>query len=1064
MNPRKIATPRKITAHSALACLLCVNTAFAQQAQVDLSNWGSVTAPVYGSSESGAYAGAELFAGPNKFGSYYAGVLPNGRKVTPAGTSLQVGMNPLGLALTRDGKYAITSNDDEREGGLASLVPGAPNLGGYSISVVNTATMTIVSQVNAGAYFIGLQVTGSGPYTLFASGGPENDVKVFSITASGLVSADPVTPKIPVRPILPANQGYVSNYVPDPALNIADANGNKPPVPTGFNRTAGAQTSFPAGSSLSPDGNFLYVACNGDNSVAVIDTNTKAVVKQQPVGYFPYTVAVSPTGSKIAVSNWGVTEYKFTAPTYGADGKLVSMGTTPDNLPQGFFVPETSTTGSNPKTSSVSLLLAPSGNGAALTPTTSIYEGAHLDDMYQVGDTHPSAMAIVAKNGVEVLFVAKTNSDALGMVILNDNRKLADFDLSPLTMLQNVRPKIHGSYPNALAVSPDNTRLYVAEAGLNSVAVIDVSAPTAPKLLGRIATGWYPTSLAVSPDNTTLYVTNAKGVGEDVNPATITNTKTAAPPTGIESISTAYDSNYIFGTLQKISLATADTTSVLSNNFAINAPTDTSIVPAGGAASAKINHVFFILHENKTFDSVIGNLGTRFGNFATTSFNDKAGASYTNGQYTGVTLNTQTLASQFATAVNMFADSEESDAGHQYAMSGTATDYTEKTLLVKSGRGLLVNKNFEPEDYPEAGYLFNNAARNGVSFKEYGVEIRLAGSDTGTNTPSTIDDPASGFLGYPQLKSDNFSVTSPLQNAGDVMSETQGLGQAYFMTLPSLAIVGGNNPNGEPRIDRFYPGYNFNISDQRRAQEFIADFDGMVASNTLPQFVYIYQPNDHTGGVQASNAKAVGSSPLQQVADGDTALGMVVSHIMNSPVYYNATTGTGSAIFMTYDDAQSSIDHIHPHRSVAIVISPYAKPAYSSMRHYSTASIVKTEELLLGLPPANLGDLFATDMRDMFQPTYNGITAAQVKVTRPQYRPSPAGRRVWHFANNLDNSGPDKDSFRFGILARLSKQADDLYKAAGFFGRLSPAYRKQQAEIMTAAEKLVNAPHRDSDD
>ena len=315
------------------------------------------------------------------------------------------------------------------------------------------------------------------------------------------------------------------------------------------------------------------------------------------------------------------------------------------------------------------------------------------------------------------------------------------------------------------------------------------------------------------------------------------------------------------------------------------------------------------------------------------------------------------------------------------------------------------------------------------------------------------------------LNADNFSVTSPLKNAGDVTSETQGFGQAYFMTLPSLAIVGGNNRNGEPRIDPYYPGYNFNISDQRRAQEFIADFDGMVASNTLPQFVYIYQPNDHTGGVQAPNANTVGSSPIQQVADGDTALGMVVSHIMNSPVYYNPTTGVGSAIFMTYDDAQSSLDHIHPHRSVAIVISPYAKPAYSSLKHYSTASIVKTEELLLGLPPANLGDLFATDMRDMFQPTYNGITAQSFKVTKPQYRSSPAGRRVWRFANLLDNSGPDKDSFRFGILARLSKQADDLYMATGRFGRLSPSYRKQQAGILTAAGKLVNAPHhKDLDD
>jgi YVTN family beta-propeller protein len=1034
-----------------------------QQAPVDLTNWASITAPVYGSSETGSYSGAELFAGPNKLGSYYAGVLPNGRKVTPAGTSLQVGMNPLGLTLTPDGKYAITSNDDEREGGYTSFVPNAPNLGGYSLSVIDTTAMTVVSQINSGSFFIGLQATGTGPFTLWASGGPDNDVKIFSISATGIITADPQTPRIVIKPILPANAGYVSNYVPDPALNTADPQtGFKPPVPSNFSRTAATQTTFPAGSVLSPDRKFLYVACNGDNSVAVIDTAAKTVVAQLPAGYFPYTVAVSPTGKKVAVTNWGITEYKFANPQYNSAGNLVSMGMTQANQPMGYFVPATSTDAKNPQTSSVSLYLATSGDGSKLSGTGAIYQGARLDSMYQVGDTHPSASAIVSKNGVEILYVTKTNSDVLGMIILNDNRKLKDFDLSPISTVQNIQPKVHGSYPNALAVSPDNTRLYVAEAGLNSVAVLDVSAPMTPKLLGRIPTGWYPTAVAVSPDGQTLYVTNAKGVGEDINPKTPTG-GTIAPPTGLISTLTT-DSNYIFGTIQKVPLGNVDNTTVLANNYATNQPADVSIVPAGGGASSKINHVFFILHENKTFDSMLGNLSSRFNNFASLTYNDPKGAPYNNGQFTGVSLNTQSLASTFATAVNYYSDSEESDAGHQFAMSGTASDYTEKTLLVKSGRGLLVNKNFEPEDYPEAGYIFNNAARNGVSFKEYGVQIRISGTDTGTNTPTTLNDPASGMLGYPMLQSDNFSVTSPLQNGGDVTSETQGFGQSYFMTLPSLAIVGTNNPNGEPRIDPYYPGYNFNISDQRRAQEFIADFDGMVANGTLPQFLYIYQPNDHTGGVQAPNASTVGSSALQQVADGDTALGMVVSHIMSSPVYYDPKTGLGSALFITYDDAQSSLDHIHPHRTPLIVVSPYAKPAYTATRHYSTASIVKTEELLLGLPPSNLGDLLATDLRDMFQSTYNGLTTQNYKLTRPMYAPTRPGRRIWAFANQLDNSGPDKDSARFGILARLSKEADDSYRSAGFFGRMLPAYRKHQRDLLEAARKVANAPSCDLDD
>src|SRR5215831_7088449 len=141
---------------------------------ITLKNWGTVTAPIYGTSEMDAYAGAELFAGPNKFGAYFAGVLPNGRIVKPAGQTIQVGMNPLGAALTPDGKYLITSNDDQHDAGLPSYQnPG--NRGGYSLSVVDTFAMKVVSQLSTGKYFVGIQASGTGPYTLWASGGADND-------------------------------------------------------------------------------------------------------------------------------------------------------------------------------------------------------------------------------------------------------------------------------------------------------------------------------------------------------------------------------------------------------------------------------------------------------------------------------------------------------------------------------------------------------------------------------------------------------------------------------------------------------------------------------------------------------------------------------------------------------------------------------------------------------------------------------------------------------------------------------------------------------------------------
>lgn len=1063
---KTLASFRVLRSVLAGAALLAATGA---QAQIDLTNWGAITSPVYGTTEAGAFAGAELFAGPNRLGTgrYFDGVLPNGRKVTPAGVSVQIGMNPLGAILTPDGNFLITSNDDERDGNFASLISGV-NIGGYSLSVVRTSDMKVVSQINNLQVYIGLQVKQSAAgYTVYASGGPTNNVRIFNVTPTGTITAGAT---ITIAPILPNNAGYVSNYTNASSVTTTYVQASGNTTQNGNKAGSGAAITYPAGSALSPDGKYLYVACNGDNSLAVIDTTSNTVVKQIPVGYFPYGVSVSRDGSKLLVSNWGVTEYKFANATYDGTGKVTNITTTPNNLPDGFYVPVTSTTGSNPKTSSISVISVPGGNPVNATLLGSIYQGqpSGLDALYNVGDTHPSASAIVRRGTTEVLYVTKTNSDALGLILVANNRKLPDFDLSLGANLGDGH-KVHGTYPNAIVVSPDQTRAYVAEAGLNSVAVLDTTNPTAPKLLGRIPTGWYPTALSISNDGKTLYVANAKGIGEDVNPNTaVPGTNNA---TGNQSFN---DSNYIFGTAQKIDLTawTPENTTVLANNYAIQTGLDTSIVPVGGAASSKIKHVFFILQENKTFDCYLGD-DAHFGAFASTTFNTSAGATTSNVQFTKVTPNFHLLADRFAAAVNYYSDSEESDAGHQFAASGTVTDYTEKTLLNKSGRGLLVNKNFEPEDYPEGGYIYNNAARNGVSFRLYGLEAaRIVGSDTGTavsgsgsSAVTTLNDPNSGKLGYPALLADGFTVSldanGHVNNLGDVDSATgPGVGHSFFMKMPGLAIVGSNNPSGLGRLDMNYPGYNFNISDQRRAKEFMKDFDAMVAAGNLPQFLYIYLPNSHTGSVQAAKPTGITASAAQQVADSDVALGMVVNKIMQSNVYYNPADGTGSAIFVVPDDAQSTLDHIHQHRSPMMLVSPYAKPGYLGKKHYDNASVVKTEELLLGLPANNLGDLLATDMRDLFQATYNGVTVDPSLFTRTvRYVPSTEGKRIWALASKLDLHKEDQDSRRLGELTRLSMAADDLHSAAVKKHHLQGrAYRTAQARLYSRALQVVKTP------
>lgn len=1120
---------------AAFLTLLGGSAAFAQ---VDGTNWGSVTAPVYGTSEklradgtpTATYSSAELLAGPNKAKelllpagaapTYFDGVLPNGKIVAPAGVVAQIGMHPLGSALTPDGQYIVISCDDERSitGGVSTLpsptTAGSTTslLGGYSVTVLRTSNMTVAAQTNVGSLFVGLQIVPSGSgYTIYASGGGDQNVKVLTFTPPASASAaGTLTSGTPIKinPITP--NGSVTNFT-QAATNATQAaafNGGDFPENGGSSggSVGAGQLTFPAGSALSPDGKYLYVACNGDNSLAVIATATNTVIKQVPVGFLPYGVSVSRDGTKVLVSNWGVEPYTFLAPpTLDAAGNISALngGVFPGQDTSGlFFVPLTSMTGSNPKTSSISVVSVPGANPTNAGLLGSVYEGQPNgpDDRMLVGETHPSATAIVRRGAQEVEYVTKTNSDALGLILVANNRKLPDFNLSPLNLNLPDGHLVHGSYPNALAVSPDNTRLYVAEAGLDSVAVLDVSTPTAPRLMGRIPTGWYPSALSVSADGQTLYIVNDKGVAEDLNP----KTDFAGNPTasGIESFS---NSNSIFGTLQKVNLAslTLDNMTALKNDFAVQnaANLDASIVPLGGGASAKIKHVIFILHENKTFDSMLGNQA-HFGVFADLDYNLASGATSLDTEYavtgatgfTSLALNTQALADTFATGVNYYSDAEESDGGHQFSASGTASDFTEKTLLVKGGRGLLSNKNMEPEDYPEGGYIFNNAARNGVSFKDYGALIRVSGTDNGYAAPAKTIDPPSGLAGVPVAPESNgvlngqntsgapAAANAPVEvAASDVTSPTLGLGQSYFLKNPILAILGENNASGEPHLDRNYPGYNFGISDQRRALEFNHDFDRMLKAGTLPTYIYLYQPNDHSGNPAATpNIPITGSGTTgaELIADGDTALGLVVKHIMQSPAYYNSADGTGAAIFMTYDDAQSGRDHLDPHRTPMIVISPYAKPGFLATRHYSTASIVKTEELLMGLPPNNYGDLLATDLRDMFQSTYNGIHLSADGLTllgpnqvslanlhaKSAYVATAPGRKVWTLSQKLDSSSPDQDSYRLSLVTLLSMQADTLYRQATKKHILNTAaYKSEQARVYQAALKVVNGPKVGSD-
>ena len=897
-------------------------------------------------------------AGAFGAGDMFARVLPSGRVVVPTGTSVVVGMNALGVALTPDGRFAIVSNDDEREASVHSMLD--PSItGGYSLAVVDAQTMRVVSryQTPKETYFVGVAALrdprNPASTLVLASGGASNAVYAFDLDQSGRLAPD--------------------------AQHEID-------IPTPSDpHFANVERAFPSTLVLSSDGTRAFVVDELGDNVAQIDTAMRRVVGTEPsVGFFPLGAVLTPQG--LLVANEGLMHYAF----------LAAPATAPPFVGPPIALEQAS-----------SLSLIARNPDGSLAPALSAFVAMDRtpDGIEQAGGAHPVALAVMADK--PYAFVAMSNVDRIATVSLEAQPRVVGG-----TELRLYDRGPYGTQPAALALTHDGKRLYVALAGIDAIAVIDTSDPLHPHRLGLIPTGWYPSALALSADDRSLFVANTKGIAEDRG-------FQGGEPEFVDSRgrieSVGADSNAIWSTLERIDLANVDlrhtTPLALAYLRKVHAARKRGVVPDRfeGNGSTRIKHVVILLEENKTYDSMLGDLS------------DVRGRPYGPGDPAlvsfdaSVTPNLHALAGRFALAGNFYADSEESDAGHQFVAGGIASLFTEKTLLVKKGRRPLVNKNEDAEDYPRAGYIFNSLAERRKTYRDYGDLVRVSGYDEGEARDPKTDDP-------------NFVDQS------DTAAPTRGLGGLYSLDAaapPTLA----------DHIDLNYPGWNLRIRDVRRAAEFIRDFDPLVKANAMPTFTYVWLPADH-GGFGPN------IPPLpEEVADGDRALGRIVDYLTHIPQWRS------TAIFIEPDDAQSTRDHIDEHRSYAVVVSPYAKRHYIGGAHLSTVSVLKTEEELLGLPALSLGDALATDLADFFSPTADLVP--YVHVDAPTQTASLEGNRIAALLRRTDQSGPDADSDRTARLVELSRVADLLAAQRRRLPRTT--YGRDQRELYNRACAVVNA-------
>ena len=288
-----------------------------------------------------------------------------------------------------------------------------------------------------------------------------------------------------------------------------------------------------------------------------------------------------------------------------------------------------------------------------------------------------------------------------------------------------------------------------------------------------------------------------------------------------------------------------------------------------------------------------------------------------------VTPNHHKLAKQFVLLDNLYVDGEVSADGHEWTMGAYATDFVEKVWPLSYRGGKIFGYPSEGQKdliaRPSGGYLWDKCAEAKVSYRAYGEWI--------TNGKRRPDG------GFEDAKA----------------------------SVPAL----------EGKFDPKFRGYDLDYPDVKRAERFISELNRFETAGEMPRMQVLRLPNDHTAGTK------VGSPTVTaMVADNDLALGMVVEAVSKSKFWKE------TAIFVIEDDTQNGPDHVDAHRSVALVISPYTKRKFVDSTLYSTTSMLRTMELLLGVQPMSQFDAAARPMYASFmaKPDPSGYTHEVPKV------------------------------------------------------------------------------------
>ncbi len=508
----------------------------------------------------------------------------------------------------------------------------------------------------------------------------------------------------------------------------------------------------------------------------------------------------------------------------------------------------------------------------------------------------------LARDG-RTLFVANANSNTVSVVDTAQSKEIEAIS----TALHPKSPI--GSTPNAVALSADEKTLFIANADNNNVAIVDVSRRGESRVKGFIPVGWYPTSVRVSRDGRRLFVANGKGAASAANP------RGPTPYKPRELNPQQYVGSMLKGTVSLIDLPSQARLSQLTRQVYANSPYTDELLKASRAPRQKtaipfrigdpspIKHVIYVIKENRTYDQILGDMKEGNGDPNLCLFGEE------------VTPNHHAIAREFVLLDNFYVDAEVSADGHNWSTAAYATDYVEKTWPTNySRRGRTYDYEGQKKiSRPTGGYIWDYCARAKVSYRSYGefVSMREGKPGGGGELGSTAGAPAR----------ENFTYESALEG--------------HFSPI--------------------FPAWDLNIPDNKRIDAWLEEFREFEKNGQLPQFQIVRIGGDHTQGTRPG-----APTPRAHVAENDLALGRLVEAVTQSR-YWETT-----AVFIVEDDAQNGPDHVDAHRSVALVVSPYTKRRYVDSTMYTTSGMLRTMELILGLPPMSQYDAAATPMFNSF--------------------------------------------------------------------------------------------------